>query len=242
MEPAKKKKGRPPANKPAEQQAPSLKLTTEADHLLTVQSKKAKLSKREYASAAIAYFAESGLNPTAAQGETLASFSNRQKEEGRANRQQTVDVGNRLISIMRTWEKANYAFMQQLQAGTVNHMEQIESNLLQQLVGLESSYFVPLVEMIMKSNIETFFGRVIGEKMDLRGRGQKDSEWAEGHKRLNESRDKQLVEAMRDFIKDNRLEKPTLSPKPQALALPVRAPAAGAAPAAVPPAGGQAPK
>ena len=214
----------------------------DAHRNVAAQAKKLKMTQVKYASAAIAYFAESGLNPTAAQGETLASFSNRQKEEGRANRQQTVDVGNRLISIMRTWEKANYAFMQQLQAGTVNHMEQIESNLLQQLVGLESSYFVPLVEMIMKSNIETFFGRVIGEKMDLRGRGQKDSEWAEGHKRLNESRDKQLVEAMRDFIKDNRLEKPTLSPKPQALALPVRAPAAPAAPAAVPPAGGPAPK
>ena len=206
---------------------------------MTAQAKKLDITNGEYASAAIAYFAESGLNPTAAQGETLASFSNRQKEEGRANRQQTVDVGNRLVAIMRTWEKANYAFMQQLQAGTVNHMEQIESNLLQQLVGLESSYFVPLVEMIMKNNIEIYFARVIGEKTELVVRGQKDAEWAEGHKLLNDSRNKQLVELMRNFIKNNRLEKPTLSPKPQALALPVRAPAA---PAAVPPTGGQAPK
>ena len=239
MEPVKKKKGRPPANKPAEQQAPSLKLTTEADHLLTAQSKKAKVSKREYASAAIAYFAESGLNPKAARNETLAGFALRLKDEGRAGRQQTVDVGNRLISIMRTWEKANYQFMQQLQAGTVNHLEQIESNLLQQLVALESSYFVPLVEMIMKSNIETFFGRVIGEKMDLRVRGKEESEWAEPHKRLNEHRDKQLVELMRDFIQNNRVDKPTLSPKPQPLTIPVKAPAA---PAAVPAPGGTAPK
>ena len=239
MEPVKKKEPRKRPPRTGESTLAPLKITKGADRQLTASANKLKIGKGAYASAAIAYFAESGLNPEAAQGETLASFSNRQKEEGRANRQQTVDVGNRLISIMRTWEKANYAFMQQLQAGTVNHMEQIESNLLQQLVGLESSYFVPLVEMIMKSNIETFFGRVIGEKMDLRVRGKEDSEWAEPHKRLNEHRDKQLVDLMRDFIKNNRLEKPTLSPKPQALALPVRAPAA---PAAVPPAGGTAPK
>ena len=211
----------------------------DAHRNVAAQAKKLKMTQVKYASAAIAYFAESGLNPIAAQGETLASFSNRQKEEGRANRQQTVDVGNRLISIMRTWEKANYAFMQQLQAGTVNHMEQIESNLLQQLVGLESSYFVPVVEMIMKSNIETYFARVIGEKMDLHVRGKEDSEWPAKNERLNNFRDKELVDLMRDFIKNNRLEKPTLSPKPQPLALPVRAPAA---PAAVPPAGGTVPK
>ena len=123
MEPAKKKQGRPLPDKPAEKASPSIKFTVEVDRLLTVQAKKLKMSKTKYANAAVAYFAESGFNPTAAQGETLASFSNRQKEEGRACRQQTVDVGNRLVAIMRTWEKANYAFMQQLQAGTVNHME-----------------------------------------------------------------------------------------------------------------------
>lgn len=239
MEPTKRKVGRPPGKTKGEQELADLKITPETDRLLTAHAKKLKLSKREYANVAIAYFGESGLNPKAARNETLAGFALRQKDEGRAGRQQTVDVGNRLISIIRTWEKASYQFMQQLQAGTVNHMEQIESNLLQQLVGLESSYFVPLVEMIMKNNIEIYFARVISEKTELVVRGQKDSEWAEGHKLLNESRNKQLVELMREFIKNNRLEKPTLSPKPQPLAIPVKAPAA---PAAVPPAGGTAPK
>ena len=239
MEPTKKKRGRPASKKKAERPDPTAHLDPEVDQALTAHAKKLKLSKRKYANAAIAYFTESGLNPTAARNETLAGFALRLKDEGRAGRQQTVDVGNRLISIMRTWEKANYQFMQQLQAGAVNHMEQIESNLLQQLVGLESSYFVPQVEMIMKNNIEAYFARVSSEKTDLRVRGKEDSEWPELHKRLNEHRDKQLVELMRDFIKNNRLEKPTLSPKPQPLVIPVKAPAA---PAAAPPAGNTTPK
>ena len=222
--------------------ANSVRVDAGAFRQLTAQAKKLDITNGEYASAAIAYFAESGLNPTAAQGETLASFSNRQKEEGRANRQQTVDVGNRLISIMRTWEKANYAFMQQLQAGTVNHMEQIESNLLQQLVGLESSYFVPMVQMMVQTNVELYITRVIAERTGMSVTGKKDTEWDAANQSTTRNRDQQVVIQVRDFIKNNRLEKPTLSPKPQALALPVRAPAAPTAPAAVPPAGGTTPK
>ena len=237
-----------PGHRPANRKVPKTKpdpkiktvgVTEEAFVLVEASAKKLKMSKSRYTSAAIAYFAASGLNPEAAKDQTLAGFALRLKDEGRACRQQTVDVGNRLISIMRTWEKANYAFMQQMHTGMVNHMEQIESNLLQQLVGLESSYFAPMVEMIQKSTIEANYARVIGEKLDLHVRGDEESEWAAWNKRVNKNRDQKLMELMREFIKNNQMEKPTLSPKPQPLAIPVKAPAA---PAAVPAAGGTAPK
>ena len=239
MEPTKRKVGRPPGKTKGEQELADLKITPETDRILTAHAKKLKLSKREYANAAIAYFGESGLNPKAARNETLAGFALRQKDEGRAGRQQTVDVGNRLISIIRTWEKASYQFMQQLQAGTVNHLEQIESNLLQQLVALESSYFAPMVQMMVQTNIELYITRIIAERTGLSVTGKKDTEWDATTQSTTRNRDQQVVIQMREFIQNNRVEKPTLSPKPQPLAIPVKAPAA---PAAVPPAGGTAPK
>ena len=232
MEPTKNKGGRPPSKKKSEKPEATTHLDSEVDRAFTAHAKKLKLSKREYASAAIAYFAESGLNPAEAQGETLASFSNRQKEEGRAGRQQTVDVGNRLISIMRTWEKSLYVFLQQIEGGMVNHMEQIEANLLQQLVGLESSYFAPMVELMVKNNIESYIGRVVSERTGLAVTKKDDSEWYTVNQAMNKDRDQQLVIQMREFMKNNRLEKPTLSPKPQPPTIPAKAPAAPVTPAA----------
>ena len=214
---------------------PTVHLVPEIDRLFTVHAKKLKLTKGEYASAAIAHFAESGLNPVAARAETLAAFANRLREEGRAGRQQTVDVGTRLIAIMRTWEKTLYVFLQQMEGGMVNHMEQIESNLLQQLVGLESSYFAPMVELMVKNNIESYIGRVVAERTGLAVTKKDDSEWYAVNQAMNKDRDQQLVIQMREFMKNNRLDKPILSPKPQPPSIPVKAPAAPAA-------GGTAPK
>jgi len=214
-------------------------LETASHGQLEKAAKKFKLTNGEYAAAAIAHFAESGLNPVAARAETLAAFANRLREEGRAGRQQTVDVGTRLIAIMRTWEKTLYVFLQQMEGGMVNHMEQIESNLLQQLVGLESSYFAPMVQMMVQSNIELHMSRITAERTGLFVSGKKEPEWDAITQASTRERDQQIVIQMREFMKNNRLDKPTLSPKPQPPAVPVKAPAA---PATAPSAGATTPK
>ena len=239
MEPIKKKMGRPPGKKASEKPDPTVHLVPEVHQLLTVHADKLKMSNSKYASAAIAHFAESGLNPVAARAETLAAFANRLREEGRAGRQQTVDVGNRLIAIMRTWEKTLYVFLQQMEGGMVNHMEQIEANLLQQLVGLESSYFAPMVQMMVQSNIELHMSRITAERTGLFVSGKKEPEWDAITQASTRERDQQIVIQMREFMKNNRLDKPTLSPKPQPPAVPVKAPAA---PATAPSAGANTPK
>ncbi|QKG55087.1 hypothetical protein [Hymenobacter sp. BRD67] len=159
MEPAKRKRGRPPQQSPAEQPAPSLKLTAQADRLLTVHSKKLKLSKRAYASAAVAYFATTGLNPTKEQPKGLASVALKVDEETLAIRAQNVDIGNRLISLLRGWERNLYSFLQQQQQTTYDYLEQIEANMLQHQGTVETILLAPMVEQLFKVNLEAFITR-----------------------------------------------------------------------------------
>lgn len=236
MEPVKKKRGRPAGKKRAEHPEPTLHLDPEVDQNLTVHAKKLKLSKRKYANAAIAYFAQSGLNPAAARDETLAGFSAKLKQEGLVGRQQTVLVGNRLIEIIRNWEKQLYDYLALQQQGTLNYLEHIENSLLQQLVGLEANYISPLVEMMVKNNIESYMTRVIALKTGLHITGVKKEDWDAETRDTNKQRDQQLMLQMREFLKNNRMPAPTLAPKPQVPARPAKRPVNP------PPAGGVAPK
>lgn len=206
---------------------------------VAAQSKKLKLTKGEYASAAIAFFAESGLNPTKERPEGLATLATKLAREGLEGRMQTVDVGNRLIQIIKAWEKALYGFLQMQQAATLNYLELIENNLLQQQVALEANFFSPMMEQMVKNNVEAYMGRVVGEKTNLQVRSIKPEEWPAANKRLNEQRDQEVVTQMREYIKNNRMPIPAPSPKPQVVPRPVAPPKA---PAAAPAAGTPAPK
>ena len=235
MEPAKRKAGRPVTQTAADKPGPALRITVEADRLLTKQAGKLKIGKGTYASAAIAYFAESGLNPTAERPQGLAGVALKVGAEARSVRVQQVEIGNRLISMQRAWEKSLYEFLKQQQGGTLNYLEQIESNILAHQVTVESSLLSPMVELMVKNNIETYLVRVISERMSLQQTGKKDTEWAAANKGVNEERDLQLAAQMREFIKINSVPKPHLSPKPQVPATPAKAPipaapATGAAP------------
>ena len=76
MEPVKRKAGRPRVEKAAPQMpGPSIKITAPADHALARQAAKLKMNKCDYASAAIMYFTENGLDPTANVSEGLAGLS-----------------------------------------------------------------------------------------------------------------------------------------------------------------------
>ena len=239
MEPTENKKGRPSPTMPAKKASPSLKFTPEADHLMTVQSKKLKMSKTKYASAAIAFFAENGLDPTKERPAGLAEITATVIKEARTTRVQQVEIGNRTISILRAWEKGLYGFLQQQQGGTLNYLEQIENDILRHQVALETNFLSPMVEMLMKNNIETYIGRVIAERTGLHMTGKKESEWDAANRAMNDDRDQQLVVQMREFIKNNNVPTPKLASKPLVPVLPPKAPMA---PASGTLTGGTAPK
>lgn len=239
MEPTKKKKGRPSSKSTAERPDATTHLDPEVDRVFTAHAKKLKMSKTKYASAAIAFFAENGLDPTKERPAGLAEITATVTKEARTTRVQQVDIGNRTISILRAWEKALYGFLQQQQGGTLNYLEQIENDILRHQVALETNFLSPMVEMMVKSNIEIYINRVLTERTNLRVSGSEQTAWAEANRGLNEERDQKIVVQMREFIKTNGVPVPKLTPKPQVPALPPKAPMA---PAAGTPTGGAAPK
>jgi len=239
METPKRKAGRPREQSVAETQSTLLRITSDTDRILAQQAKKLKMSKGKYASAAIAYFAENGLDPTKAVGQSLAHVTKTVAQEARSIRVQNVDIGNRLIAIIRTFEKSLYGFMQQQQGGTLNYLENIESGILRHQVSLETNLLSPMVEMLVKNNIETYIARVLVERTSLRVANKEQTEWPSVNKTFNDDRDKKLAEQMREFIKNHNVPAPTLAPKPLVPAVPKKAPAA---PETGAPAAGPAPK
>jgi hypothetical protein len=229
MESIPKKKGRPAGKKTAKQMGPTVHLIPEVDRLFTAHAKKLKLTKGEYASAAIAYFAENGLDPTKAATQSFAHVTKTVAQEARSIRVQNVDIGNRLISLIRTVERSLYGFMQQQQGGTLNYLEQIESDILRHQVAIETNVLSPMVEMLIKNNLEAYYGRVISEHTNMHVTGRKHSEWDAVNKSLNDERDREVVAQMREFIQNHNVPAPSLAPKPQVPAVPPKAPVTPAA-------------
>lgn len=234
MEPVKRKAGRPPAQKPAEQLGPSLKLTVETDRILTISAKKLKLSKREYANAAVAFFAESGLDPTVERPEGLSGVSSNVTKTTLAVREQNVDIANRLISIIRGWENNLYIFMQQQQVTMNTYLEAIESNLLKQQVSTETNLLVPMIEQVFKASLEGYAGRIVGERSYLKITQKPPTDWTGQHAALNGERDQLLEAALREFKKDHPITLPQVTPRPAVTQVPPKPVATSPAPAAKP--------
>jgi hypothetical protein len=177
-------------------------------------AKKLKMSKVKYASAAIAFFAESGLDPTAERPAGLADVNSKVSIETRAVRVQNADIGNRLIGIMRTWEKALYGFLQQQQAGTLNYLEQIENNIIRHQVAVETSFLSPLVELVIKGGQDSYIARMLTERVHIKMTGKEDSSSEASNKHYNAQRDANVATEVRTFLQANGVAAPGRAPKP----------------------------
>jgi hypothetical protein len=215
-----------------------VRVGSDAYRQLTAHSKKLGLTNGEYASAAIAFFAQSGLDPTKEQPKGLANVSDKVGQETRAIRVQNVDIGKRLIAIIRAWEKTLYGFMQLQQGTTLSYLEQIEKNILSHQVAVETNLLSPLIEQVIQGSIESYMARVVGERTHLHVTAKPKTDWAEMNQNLNGERDLQLVKRLRDFITTNSVPVAKLSVKPGVPAAPAKAvatPAPGSAPTTTPP-------
>jgi len=212
MEPSKSNAGRGPGKKEPEQVLPSLKITQETDRLLTAHAKKLKVSKRQYGNAAIIFFAESGLDPTAERSQNLDALSKQVSVDTRAVRVQNADIGNRLITILRTWEKNLYGFLQQQELSRNNYLELIESNILQHQVLIETNILGPMVENLFKVNLEAFITRGLASQLLVKVTNQPEEGYQQQMEVSNNGRDQQLAMRMREFLKTNAvpLPKPTV--------------------------------
>jgi hypothetical protein len=210
-------------------------VSEDAFNQIEAQAKKLKMSKSKYASAAIAFFAESGLDPTKERPVGLAGVGSKVDKETLAIRQQNVDIGNRLIAIIRGWEKNLYTFMQQQQQTTYGYLEQIEGNILQHQVTVETNLLAPMVEHLFKSNIEAFITRGLASQLFLKAFNQPAESYPKQLAVSNDERDTQLANQMREFLKTNSVPVPKLTPRRAVTPVPAK-PVAPASPApATPP-------
>ena len=185
-------------------------------------ARKFKLSKSQYASAAIAYFAKSKMDPTNEEPFGLANVEMRVGRESRATQTHNGEIGNRIIAFIRGWEKSSYAFQQQLQISQNMHLELIESNILQRLVAAESNFLGPIMEQLFKGNVEGYINRCIGERVYLKVSGQPESSWASDNDKATAERDRRVHEYLRNFVNTNTLETPKATQKPVIVTAPAK--------------------
>jgi len=202
-------------------------------------AKKLKMNNAEYASAAIAYFAKSGLDPR--EEHLLDGPLTRSKiSEGVANvRAHNADIGNRLFALTRGFEKTMYLFMQQQEHNMNVYLEGIEGNLMRRLVSMEANLLLPLVEHVLRGAGDAYIGRSLGERIYLELLKKPASLWDEQNEKLTGEREQSLVAELRKFMTDHKIPPAASTRRPAATPVPPKpvAPAATAtpAPAAVPP-------
>ena len=200
--------------------ANSVRVAAAAFNQLTAHAKKLDVTNGEYASAAIAFFAESGLDPTAERPENLAAIGSKLNENNLTMRKQNVDIGGRLISIMRAWEKSLYTFLQQQQGSTNMYLELIESNLLRHQVAVETTLLAPMIEQLFKSNVEAYINRGLVGETYLKVMGKSLDLMREQDLKLNGDRDGEVTKNLREFIKTNSIAAPQPTNKPAVIPIP----------------------
>ena len=220
-----------PRQRPAKRKVPKTKadpkvktvgVTEEGFFQVEAQARKLKMSKSKYASAAIAYFAGTGLDPTKEQTVGLAGVNAKVDKETLAVRAQNVEIGNRLIGIIRGWEKNLYTFMQQQQQTTYGYLEQIESNILQHQVMVETNLLAPMVEQLFKANLESFITRGLTSQLLVKVGNLPEGAYQKQMELSGNGRDEQLAIQMREFLKTNTVPQPKPTPRRAVTPAPVK--------------------
>ena len=177
-------------------------------------AKKLEMTMSKYASAAIAYFAENGLDPTANVTEGLAGLSATLLKETMQGRGQAALIGNRIMSVIRTWEKNQYTFLQEQQAKLLSYLEQMENTLHRQHTAVETNLLTPMASMLIRAEIEQADIRYLSAmalmKLNDYSESRQELVLAEGLRVMA----KEHVEKMREFIQTNHVAKPQPTPKP----------------------------
>jgi hypothetical protein len=194
----------------------------DAHRSVEAQAKKLNMSKSKYASAAIAYFATNGLDPCSQETQGLISVQAKMSEVGLEIRKQNVDIGNRLVAILRTWESNQYKFMQQQQVGVLDYLEDIETNILNHQVAVESQLFAPMLERLVRSGVETHMNRVLSEIVLLK---LKEAKFSLDELKLSTTDydgqlDRRLVSEVKKLLETATVAAPKRTQKP-VLAVPI---------------------
>jgi hypothetical protein len=185
-------------------------------------AKKFKLTNSEFASAALSYFTETGLDPRTMSKASLARIENRVVQETYDVREHNANIGNRLVGVIRTFERNMGTMIQQQQAGTFKYLEGIERNILTYLVNIEESLFSTILERVLSNGIESNMSRIILQTISLQLKNKPFTPESLKEITLNydRQRDEELVVKGQKLVESKRVERPKVSLKPAIVELP----------------------
>jgi len=207
---------------PSKKPGNSVRLEPEAARLLKEQAKKLRLTEIRFVSAAVTYFAETGLDPTVERPQSLQDLGTHLREEARTNRALSAGIA----SFLERYEKSLHGYLQDQQVSTNNYLRQIESTLLRHQVAVESNLIRPMVEYVCEGNLEANATRKLVTRLFTEGLKSIDLDtkpaepYGKQNTRLDNERDRLLTIRMRAFDETNRVRKPDPTPKPWVLVAP----------------------
>jgi len=204
-----------------------------AHRQVEAQAKKLQVSKSKYASAAISFFAERGLDPTKEhmniEGVAI------KVGEGVANvRAHNADIGNRLFALTRSFEKTIYLFMQQQEHNMNLYLEGIEGNIIRRLVSIEDNLLLPLIERVLRGAGDAYIGRSLGERIYLEILKQPASLWKEQDDMLTGEREQVLIAELRKLMTNHAIPAAKSTRRPAATPVPPKPVTPAGAPATTP--------
>jgi len=202
--------------------ANSVRVNAGAFRQLTASADKLDITNGEYASAAIAYFAGSGLDPTKGRPQELANLSSKMGQDMLKLWMQNMENSDGIVSVIRGWEKNLYGFMQQQQMSLNTYLERIESNVLRHQVLVESNLLAPMVEQVVTAKIEAELNRAILERLYTELGKNNALSFEDAHQRHMEVRDKHLVNELRELMEKYPVPEPQPTTKPAITPVPTK--------------------
>lgn len=198
-------------------------VTPEAHQLLEKQAEMLAVTAVEYASAAILYFAERGLDPLANREREGIIMQRRLGEV----EQLIVSLGNRLFGWLtqheKTLHKDLFGFLRGHEKALFAYLQEQEQNVHEHLNDQEEYLLHPLLKELMVTNVEALYGRRLGEQILLKVLGRELTEYPAKHKEFNERRDND-ARAKQDKFFDTLFKTGTpLAPVPPPTPLPAKA-------------------
>ncbi|WP_157541670.1 hypothetical protein [Hymenobacter aerophilus] len=198
---------------------------------------KHNVSKGAFASAAILYFSELGVDPTvetAGSGlaevtEKLAMLTTKVGEMQETARKQSADIGNRVVGMWRTLEKNLYTHLATQQSATNLYLEAIEENLLGKLAATESQLLWPLMERVLGGSANGLMARrMTAELLKLMGELVPDSKVPlsvrnEFNQELTEMLDRKVVQQSRELLDGLKLTERARTKRPVVTVAPASA-------------------
>ncbi|MCB2380477.1 hypothetical protein LGH70_22985 [Hymenobacter sp. BT635] len=200
-----------PTPAPKKQRA-SLKTAVQIDRTthaqLTAATTNMGVTNAEYATAAIDYFTQRGINPlqeVQRDGMIL---------QGKIHDLEKVvtALGNRVFGWLTQHEKNMSGYLRGHERTLFGYLQGMESNVHEHLSGQEELFFQPMLRELFLNNVEALYGRRLGEQIMLKVLGRELAEYPDKHREFNVKRDAEVQAKWNKFVEKLL---PTLAP-PQA--------------------------